>query len=78
MITAHLLTTRDRASYYIARGALELARTALLSIRAGHLSGSMAAALRSQLDLAATTTPVDMALSRAATLRREALRVSLI
>ena len=37
----------------------------------------MAAALRSQLDLAATTTPVDMALSRAATLRREALRVSL-
>ena len=54
-----------------------MARTALLSIRAGHLSGSMAAALRSQLDLAATTTPVDMALSRAATLRREALRVSL-
>ena len=38
----------------------------------------MAAALRSQLDLAATTTPVDMALSRAATLRREALRVSYI
>ena len=55
-----------------------MARTALLSIKAGHLSGSMAAALRSQLDLATTTTPVDMALSRAATLRREALRVSCI
>ena len=53
-----------------------LARTALLSINPGHLSGSMAAALRSQLDEASSVEAVDTALAKAAGLRREALRVS--
>ena len=53
-----------------------LARSAILGINEGHLSGSMAAALRQQLDEAASTDAVDLALARAAGLRREALRVS--
>lgn len=53
-----------------------LARSAILGINEGHLSGSMAAALRQQLDEAASTDAVDLALARASGLRREALRVS--
>ena len=54
-----------------------LARAALLNIGPGHLSGSMAAALRNQLDEASSVQAVDTALARAAGLRRQALRVSL-
>jgi len=54
-----------------------LARAALLDIGPGHLSGSMAATLRDQLDEASSVQAVDTALARAAGLRRQALRVSL-
>ena len=66
-----------RANYYIARGTLSLAREAVLGIGEAHLSGSMAAALRQQLDEASASDAVDLALARAAGLRQEALRVSL-
>ena len=68
-------TLMCRANYYIARGTLSMAREAVLGIGEAHLSGSMAAALRQQLDEASGSDAVDLALARAAGLRREALRV---